>query len=228
MRIVRQGFLLPGALALLAGCAPNRAAPVPYELVGACRTPAHREIRLVRESAAFTTALRSLTAHAPRSEWNYHRAWRCQEMRREVFGGFHGLSAVRTVAIDGHWVRLDMYFGVTRDSVVLLNPRVVDESGIRVDTTAWNFFIRSRLNLELGFGGELAAFTCVIDRVADGWAETTDCWSPAPVNMSSDGNIFTVSRRDRNHDPSHIYRVRSDGSLAEIPRVHPMLDATPH
>jgi hypothetical protein len=188
-------LLLAVLAAWTSGCATARSSE-PGPLGEACKSPAHREIRLVRRSNAFEEALKGIATVAPGAEWRDFSGWRCQQMHREILGGFQDLSVVRTIAIDGIEQR-DVYFGLVGREVVILNPWVVQPNGAHLDTTAWNGFVRTRSGIRLQTPRDYAVMNCVLVHVAGGYPSADTC-------------------KHLHHSTSSVstYSIRSDGSVS--------------
>lgn len=206
------------ALSLMVlGCVPNTP-PAPAPGVGTyrCDPSATSELRHVQQSAAFQRAADVLVPGD-----TAYRAWLCSEFKLTEFQSFFGLRFASTRAlmtIEWH----GMVFSTGRGEPQLLNPWVLGTEGDILDTTAWNAMIRGRVSRPLTGPHEVRTLGCVLTLVAAGELSGSDpCWSPPRMDISSDGKIFTLSGTLENRYPEYTFRIRRDGTLAEIPRFRP-------
>jgi hypothetical protein len=196
------------------GCAANtRTAPNPGVAGYQCDPSPTPELRRVQRSTAFGHASDVLVPGD-----TAYRAWLCSEFKLTEFQSFFGLRFASTraiMSIENH----DMVFSIGKGEPQLLNPWVLGTSGNILDTTAWNAMIRGRVTRPLTGPHEVLTLGCVMTLVAAGELYGSDpCWSPPRMNVSSDGTIFTLSGTLENRYPEYTFRIRRDGTLAEVPR----------
>lgn len=201
---------------LTVGCTVHpRASVDPGVATYRCDSKASREIRRVGRSAAFRQAA---DARVPGD--TAYRNWLCSELRLTTFRSFFGLQFVNTWAIqsiENH----DMVFASVGGRPMLMNPWVLETGAELIDTTAWNGLIRGRISRPLNGTIEITTLGCVLTLVAAGEMGGDGCWSPPPISISSNGEILTLTGTPANRYPEYQFRVRLDGTLAEIPRFPP-------
>lgn len=149
-----------------------------------------------------------------------HFEWLCHELHSVTLRSFYSLPFVVTSGIQGI-EQHDMVFATTNGASLVVNPWVLGTGREIVDTAAWNSLIRGRIGRPLNGTIDVTTLGCVLTLVAAGELEGDPCWSPPAVNISSDGDILTITGTRENRYPEYQFRARLDGTLADIPRFPP-------